>query len=218
MAETLTLKAEARDQIGTRAARAIRAAGRLPAIIYGHGEGVQTVTLEHHEVEVALEHGAHTLHIELAGKSQQCLIKDVQYDHMNATPVHMDLTRVDLDERVKVTVGIELRGTPKGATHGGLLDLHMSAIELECRVTDIPEVVRPIVTELEVGDSLLVKDLDLPEGVNPTGDPNERIVTIHAPVTAVSDDEATEESEDGGVEPERIGRVRKDEEEGKSGS
>ncbi len=215
----MTLKAEARNQIGTRAARAIRAAGRLPAIIYGHGEGVQTVTLEHHEVAVALHHGAHTLHIEFAGKSQQCLIKDVQYDHMGTTPVHMDLTRVDLDERVKVTVGIELRGTPKGATHGGLLDLHMSAIELECRVTDIPEVVRPIVTELEVGDSLMIKDLDLPEGVVATGEPNERIVTIHAPVTDTDDDaEATEESEASEVEPERIGRVRKDEEEGASGS
>lgn len=210
------MKAEVRSKSGTRDARRLRDAGALPAVIYGHGEGVESVSLVFHEVELALSHGARILNVECGGRAQQCLIKDVQYDHLGTTPIHLDLARVDLNERVQVTVGIELRGTPKGVTYGGILDQHISEIEVDCLVTQIPDTLHPLVAELAVGDSLFVKDLQVEEGVKILLDPDEKICTVQA----LAEEEEPEEAEvdaDASAEPERIGRVRKDDEEGGEG-
>jgi len=170
--------------------------------------------LEHHEVVVALAHGARTLQVDLNGSVKPYLIKEAQYDHLATNLVHLDLARVDLHERVKVRVGIELRGIAKGIHEGGVLDQQMAQIEVECVVTEIPGTFHPLVTHLALGDSLLVKDLQLPPGVVALADPNERIATVRliaaevvAPVAPIEGEAATT------AEPERIGRVRKDDEE-----
>ncbi len=213
MAETVTLSVEPRSVLGTRAARALRADARLPAVIYGHGEAVQAVSMDRHELVVALAHGARTLNVELGGKSQQCLIKEIQYNHFGTLPVHMDLTRVDIHELVRVTVGIEPRGVPIGLSHGGILDQHLGEIEVECLVSDIPSLLRPVVTHLEVDDTLLVKDVELPTGVVAVTRGEDRVMTIHKLAAAEEEEpEAAEPEEESSEEPERIGRVRKDEE------
>ena len=209
--ENMTLKAESRTALGTRAARALRDEGRLPAVIYGHGEPPEAVSLARHDVEVALGHGARTLQVELGGEVRQYLIKDVQYDHLDHELIHMDLARVDVNERVIVRVGIELRGVPKGVSEGGALDQHMADIEVECLVTEIPDTLHPVVTDLGLEDSLLVKDLELPPGVESLADPDERVATVRA-LMAAAEPEPTEEAEEATEEPERIGRVRKEEE------
>lgn len=214
--ENITLTAESRTSLGTRAARALRNEGRLPAIIYGHGEPPEAVSLARHDVKVALGHGARTLQVELGGEAKQYLIKDVQYDHLDHEPIHLDLTRVDVDERVTVRVGIELRGVPNGVSDGGVLDQHMADIEVECLVTEIPDTLHPVVTDLGLEGSLLVKDLELPPGVESLADPDERVATVRA-LMAAAEPEPAEEVEETTEEPERIGRVRK-EEEGKGGS
>ena len=210
--ETMTIKAEPRSTSGTRTSRALRAAGRLPGVIYGHGEAPESVSLTHHEVEVALAHGARTLQVELNGTVKPYLIKEAQYDHLATNLIHLDLARVDLHERVKVRVGIELRGIPKGIHEGGVLDQQMAQIEVECVVTEIPDTFHPVVTHLALGDSLLVKDLQLPPGVVALADPNERIATVRllavevaAPVAPIEGDAAA------AAEPERIGRIKKEE-------
>jgi large subunit ribosomal protein L25 len=212
--ETIKFKAEPREDLGTRAARRLREAGRLPAVIYGHNEPVETVSLEGHEVESALGHGVRTLDVVLGQKTQRCLIKEVQYDHLGISAVHLDLARVDVDERVRVTVGIELRGVAKGVSEGGALDQHLVEVEIECLVSDIPETLHPIVNDLDVGDSLLVKDLPLPDGVVAVTDAEERVATVHALAAAAEEPEVAEEGEEEAAEPERIGRVRKEEEGG----
>lgn len=209
--ENMTLKAESRTSLGTRAARALRDEGRLPAIIYGHGEPPEAVSLARHDVEVALGHGARTLQVKLGGEAKQYLIKDVQYDHLDHEPIHLDLTRVDINERVTVRVGIELRGVPNGVSEGGVLDQHMADIEVECLVAEIPDTLHPVVTDLGLEDSLLVKDLELPPGVESLADPDERVATVRA-LMAAAEPEPTEEVEEATEEPERIGRVRKEEE------
>ena len=208
--ETLTLKAEARTELGTRAVRALRKTGLLPAIIYGHGEAPEAVSLPAHEVEVALAHGARTVQLDLGGRKGQYLIKEVQYDHLEEEPIHLDLARVDLHERVTVRVGIELKGTPKGISEGGVLDQHLADIEVECLVTEIPETLHPIVTELGMGESLLVKDLPLPEGVVATADAEERVATVRAVAVPAEPEEAEEGAEEE-TEPEIIGRAKKEE-------
>lgn len=212
--EIETLQAELRSGFGTRVARKLRATGRIPAVIYGHGEPPQSVSLVMHDLEVALAHGARTLQVEIDGSKEQFLIKQVQYDHLDDKPIHMDLTRVSLDERVKVRVGIELRGVPKGVTEGGVLDQHLADIEVECRVMEIPGTFHPIVAELALGDSLLVKDLELPSGVTALADPEERVASVRA-AAKEAETEETPEEEETTPEPERIGRVRKDEDDKK---
>ena len=197
-------------------ARAHRAAGKLPGVIYGHGEPPEAVSLECHEVEVALAHGARTLDVELNGVARPYLIKEVQYDSLGDRPIHVDLARVDLDERVRVRVGIELRGVPKGVSEGGVLDQHLATLEVECRVTDIPKTLSPVVTNLELAGALLVKDLELPPGVVALTEGEERVASVHA-VLEAAEPEPTEESEEEVAEPKRIGRVRKEETEAAGG-
>ncbi len=218
--ENLRLTGEPRNALGTRAAQCVRAEGRLPTVIYGHGKAPVTISLVQHEVEVALAHGARTMEVEIEGSAAPYLIKAVQYDHLGATPIHMDLTRVDLTERVRVRVGIEPRGVPKGTHEGGVLDMVMADLEIECLVTAIPDTLHPVVTELGLGESLHVKDLELPEGVVALAGPEDRVATVrvlavHAAEVAETEAEEVEEKE---AEPERIGRVRKDEEAAKDKS
>jgi len=208
------MTAMSREDAGTRHARRLRDQGRLPAVIYGHGEGTVSISLDQHDVELALQHGARTMNVKIDGKpEQQCLIKDVQYDFLDTTPIHLDLTRVDLHERVQVTVGIELRGTPKGVAQGGVLDQVMAEIEVECMVSNIPDTYNPLVAELDIGDTLQVKDLDLGEGVKALADPEEVICTVQVLAEEVEPEEDVEVEVGEEEEPERIGRVRKEDEE-----
>ncbi len=214
--EMITLKGERRKELGTRATKALRATGMIPVIIYGHGEAPETVSLPLHDVMVALAHGARTLQVKRGQTKNQYLIKDVQYDHLGNTPIHIDLTRVDLDERVKVRVGIELRGVPKGVAEGGVLDQYMADLEVECLVTEIPETLHPLVIELGLGDSLFVKDVELPAGVFALAEPDERVATVRT-LAEAPEPEVSEEAEEKTGQPEVIGRVRKEEEEGGKG-
>ena len=219
VAETTKLDTEPRTNLGTKASKALRKLGKLPGIIYGHNETPVAVSLDEHFVEVALAQGARIFDVIVAGKTERCLIKDVQWDTFGQTPIHIDLARVDIDERVTVNVGIELRGVPKGIADGGVLDQHMASIEVECLATEIPDTLAPFVTDLGIGDSLLVKDLPLAEGVVPQADPEDRVATVNVLAIAVEEEEeeVVDTGEEAGGEPERIGRVRKDEE-GAAGS
>ena len=208
--EAVTLKASRRDKVGTKYARRVRARGQLPAIIYGHGEDPVAIALPAHETEVELHHGARVLHVDLGNATTQYLIKSVQYDHLGTTPVHLDLMRVNLDERVTLEVGIELRGTPKGVADGGILEQHLSEIEVACIVTQIPETLRPSVTHLGIGDSLLVKDLEMPPGVTAQVDAEERIASVRVLAEEVEEEEGEAAGE---AQPEIIGKGKKEDEE-----
>jgi len=209
--EITKLTAEPRTDFGTRTTRALRKTGRIPVVIYGHNQPVETVSLVLEEVELALSQGARTLKIEMDGKTEQHLVKEVQYDHFGHSPIHLDLTRVALDERVQVRIGIDLRGVPKGISEGGSLDQHLSDLEIECLVTEIPETLHPLVTELGLEETLFVKDLELPPGVTVLTDPDERVATVRPLLAEAEEDMEAEDGE--AVQPEVIGRARKEEEE-----
>lgn len=211
--EVETLKAETRTGVGTHSSRKLREAGKIPTIIYGHGETPQSIALTLRDVEFALGHGARTLKVEIGGSKEQFFIKAVQYDHLNATPIHMDLARISKDERVKVRVGIELRGVAKGTGEGGIIDQHLADIEVECGVMEIPDTFHPLVTDLGLGDSLYIKDLELPSGVVAITDGDERIASVRSPDMEVEEEDGDAEEGADDAQPERIGRVRKDDEE-----
>ncbi len=208
--ESVVLEGVRRTKIGTLYARRARAAGQLPAIVYGHGEEPESIALPAHEVGVELHHGARVLGVKLEGTENQYLIKAVQYDYLGKTPIHLDLMRVDVDEVVTVRVGIELRGKPKGVSDGGVLEQHLMELEVECQVAQIPDTLRPSVARLELGASLMVGDLELPDGVKSDVPADERVATVRLPVEEVEEEEPAEE---GAAQPEVIGRGKKEDEE-----
>jgi len=217
MLDNMTLAAEPRTAFGRRPTRRLRDRGSVPVIIYGHGEDPLAASVPAHELGITLDHGAHTLTLDLQGKKQQFLIKEVQYDHLGDTPIHLDLVRFDANERVTVTVGVELRGVPKGVTDGGVLEQHLADIDIECLVTDIPDTLRPLVTHLGLNETLLVKDLELPPGVRLISDGDERVATVRELAEQPESGEATE-GETGDAQPEVIGREKKTEEGEKVGN
>lgn len=204
------LKAQPRKKVGTSLSRKLRQTGVLPAVIYGHGEPPEPVMLDEHEFVVAIGHGARTMALNINGKESQFLVKEVQYDHLGKRPIHVDFVRVDLTEKVRVKVGVELRGVPIGVSHGGVLEQYLAAVEVECLAMAIPETLHPIVQHLDVGQVLAVRDLVVPEGVIILNDPNDTVAAIRTLTEPVEAPAAAEPGAEPQL-PERIGRVRPEE-------
>lgn len=203
---------EPRKTAGSRAAARLRRKGKLPAILYGHGETPMPVALDRHEVEIQLSHGAHLINLNMEGKMQACLIKDVQFNHLGSEPIHVDLARVDLSELVKVFVPIELRGSAKGTHEGGVLMHEMADVEIECRVSDIPEKLRVDVSHLELDQVMYVKDLPLPEGMTAVTDPESVVALVRIPAAkAATLTEGVEGAAPTTAEPEVISRGKGEE-------
>lgn len=205
--EATIIQAKRRTQSGTRVSRREREEGLIPSIIYGHGEEPESVSLPQKEVLSELAHGSRVLEVNVEGQKSQYLIKAVQYDYLGTYPIHLDLMRVDIDEKVKVSVGLELRGEPKGLSEGGILEQRLASIDVECMVGQIPETLHPGVSHLELGDSLTVADIEWPPGVVPLIDGDEKVATVRAPAAEV---EVEEEAEADKAEPEVIGKPKEE--------
>jgi large subunit ribosomal protein L25 len=205
-----TLKATKRDDYGTRPARKLRTRGKIPAVMYGHGQETVSLTLEAHDVEVALIHGERLLEIDFEGKTENALISEVQYDAFGNDVLHVDLTRVNLDERVEVTVPVQLIGTPEGIKDGGTLQQPLMELNIEIAVRNIPETIEHVVTEMQMEDRLYVRDLELPEGTKLVDE--EQIDAMVASVTEIIEEEqAPAEESAEAAEPEVIGAKPEDE-------
>src|SRR5271154_657319 len=146
--QTAQVTAQPRNELGSRANKRLRDAGFVPGVIYGHKEAVVPVTLPKRELVGHLNHGAHLFDVTVEGKSEKVLVKEVQYDHLGMEVLHVDFARVSLDEKVKVSVPVELKGIPKGAAEGGVLHQVISAVDVECLVTEIPDVIRHNIVEM----------------------------------------------------------------------
>ena len=202
------IEVEKREHVGTRYARRLRQEGRLPAVIYGHKQDPVHVSLDRREFTDLLHHHTHLLEVKVDENAAPCLIKDVQWDHLGAEVVHVDLTRVDLTESVTVEVEIQLAGEPVGLKETGtILEQLLSMLEIECLATQIPEEIRVDVSHLNVGESTTVGDLALPEGVKATAAPETLVARVEE-VRRVEEEEVVEEVE--GEEPAVIGREAED--------
>ncbi|MFP4106334.1 MAG: 50S ribosomal protein L25 [Phycisphaerae bacterium] len=204
------LKVTNRTATGSKNMRRLRAEGLIPGIIYGHGEGSQAVTLHTHEVELALQHGERVLDLDVEGKEQNVLIKEVQWDTFGQDILHVDLTRVDLNEIVQVAVPVILKGHIESPD--GVLSQPFESINVECAVRDIPDNVTANVSGMVTGDVMNMGDLKLPKGVTLLDDPE----TTIASVTYVEEVEEETEEEAGleMTEPEVIGEKPEEGEEG----
>lgn len=214
--EIQTLVVESRKPAGTREAARLRRAGKLPAVLYGHKIDPVHLAMSSQDLETLLQKGTHLVNLNLGSEEQACLIKAVQYNYLGDTPVHVDLARVDLNERVQVYVQIELRGTPKGIGEGGALQRGLKEIEIACLVANIPESIRLDVSHLALDDVLHVKDIELPEGAEAISDPEAAIVMIRVPAAqksaiATGEGEGEGEEKPEGEEPEVIAKGKAEE-------
>ncbi len=212
--ETLSLKADVRQKSGSNDARRLRKAGMLPAVVYGHGQEPISIAVNTHDFINGLHHGHRLFNVDLKGQSETLLLKDVQYDYLGKDVIHVDLIRVDMTERVTVEVPLDFRGVAKGTTAGGILDEVMTHLEIECEVTRIPDEIAVIVRDLEVGDALHAKDIEIPEGTELMTDPEALVVICHETKAAAAEDEEIAEGEEGaaeGTEPEVLTERNKEE-------
>jgi len=201
MAASIAISAEARSALGSRANKRLRDTGKVPGVVYGHKEAVVPVSLPKKELVNHLNHGTHLFDLALDGKNEKVLVKEVQYDHLGIEVIHVDFARVSADERVEVTVPLELKGEPAGESDGGVLQQIVSELEIECLVTDIPSVIVHNVSEMKLDDVLHIKELKLPPGVKALQDED----LVVAQVKTI-EEEAAAPSEEGAAEPEVIGR------------
>ena len=206
------LKLTSRSATGTAACRRLRAQNLVPAVVYGHGEEPLAVSISEHDLGMLLTHGARLLDVTLNKKSQKLLIKEVQHDHLGIKIVHVDLVRVSLDEKIHLTIPIELRGAVDAASHGGgVVEQHLSEIDVECLASNIPETIQVPVGKLALGDSVRVKDLSLEQGVNVLSDPEILVVSVKIVAAEVAaEEEAVAEGAAPEEGPEVIGRTEQD--------
>ena len=108
--QSIQITAEPRSGLGSRANKRLRGTGKVPGVVYGHKEAVVPVTLPKKELVNHLNKGAHVFDLNLDGKAEKVLVKEVQYDHLGIELIHVDFARVSLDEKVKITVPLELKG------------------------------------------------------------------------------------------------------------
>jgi len=169
------LKTEARASFGKGAARKIRATGKIPAVIYGHGTEPQHVTLPGHEVALILRKSNQVLELDIDGKTQLALVKDVQKDPVRQIIEHIDLIVVRKGEKVTVDVTIHLEGE---AAPGTLVNQDSNTVTLEAEATHIPESIVVNIEGKEDGFQLFAKDLELPSGSSLITDEDVLIVAV----------------------------------------
>jgi large subunit ribosomal protein L25 len=209
MAKSLLLKAEIREHTGSKAVKKVRRQGRIPAIVYGHKQEPVAVSLDAHNFVEGLHHGHRLMDVQIDKKKEKIIVKDLQYDYLGKNIIHADLMRVSITEMVKVTVPVELKGTAQGTHEGGIVEGHLDHLEIECKVTDIPEIIVVPVKDMQVGDALHAGEIVLPDGIKLAGSPETLVVTCHV-VTAAKTTEELEEEEQ--AAPEIIGEAKEGEE------
>ncbi|MDH3560453.1 MAG: 50S ribosomal protein L25/general stress protein Ctc [Gammaproteobacteria bacterium] len=170
MAISFELNAEPRSDTGKGASRRLRHAGKVPAIIYGGGTDPEPLTLSLNEVIRNLEHEAfysHILNVKVGSATTRAVLRDLQRHPSRPVILHMDLQRVSESEKIKMNVPLHFEGEDiaPGVKAGGLVSHELVEVEIECLPRDLPEYLAIDISALEIGDSVHLSDLVVPEGV-----------------------------------------------------
>ena len=170
MSQSFEVKAERREGNGTGDSRRMRKAGNIPAVVYGGDADPMGIVIKHHEILKSLENEAfysHVLSLDVDGKKEDVLLKDV-HRHPNGPHIlHVDFQRVGANTKIKKSVPIHFVGEAAcaGVKAGGQLSHSMNSVELVCLVKDLPEYIEVDVTNLDIGETFHLTDIKLPEGV-----------------------------------------------------
>ena len=200
-----------RERVGSKYCKRLRGKGLLPIVLYGHGEAPQCLAVDAKEAVSHFQLGEKVFELDLAGKRQTALLRDLQFDYLGTNIVHADFSRVDLNERIHSRVHIRLRGTAIGLKSAGNILMHpVSVIDIECAVRDLPEYIEVDITNLDLGHAIHASEVKLPvDNMKLVSDPHgivAQIVAVQEVVTAEATDAATP------AQPEVITEKKKEEE------
>jgi large subunit ribosomal protein L25 len=197
----IVLNVEVRDNTGTGGARAARRAGLVPGVLYGGKEGPVAVSVKQNEFRKALFSGkllGHMVTLRHKGKDQNVIAKDVQFHPVNDQPIHFDLYRVDKDQEIRIAVAVHFLNHDEapGLKRGGALNVVRHEVEVLCHADQIPDQLEYDLTGLDIGDTVRMSAIKLPEGVKPAmGERDFVIATIAGRMAQAAEDEAADEAE-----------------------
>ncbi|MBK8206421.1 MAG: 50S ribosomal protein L25 [Planctomycetes bacterium] len=166
------LKAERRAVSGTKAMRKARAEGRMPGVLYGRGKDNQNLLFSSKDIQLLVHDAAHVVKLDMGGEEQYALMRALQRDFLGDEIQHIDFVRIELSDKVRLRIPLTFRGTPKGATHGGMLEVSHGDVEVHCPADRIPKDIEVEVTNLDVGDAIHFGELKLPEGADLVAKPS----------------------------------------------
>jgi large subunit ribosomal protein L25 len=184
--ETLEITADARDKKRKRDAKRLLRGGKIPAVLYGPKTQAVTLELDKREFtsRVAGLEGSHLVRLKSSASAlteKVALVKELQYHPISGDVIHADLYEVDLTAKIQVHVPLHFTGKAFGVTRGGILQPIVREIEVECLPLDIPEFFNVDVSALDIGDSVHIEQLAMPEGVTALSEPNLALVSVVTP-------------------------------------
>jgi large subunit ribosomal protein L25 len=178
------LKVKERKETGTRKVKNLREQGWIPGVIYGHGEESKLIMVKEEDLKNLL-HKLHSeatlLNLDFEGKNLQVLMRDVARNPMDEKLLHVDFQHIHENEEVSVHVIIEFQGKPKGVEEGGVTNIEHRDLIVRCLPKDIPEKIVVDISSLEIGHSIHIKDLVIPEGIKVEEDPSVTVVNVLSP-------------------------------------
>ncbi|HEY7400067.1 MAG TPA: 50S ribosomal protein L25 [Actinomycetota bacterium] len=199
------LVAERREGTGKGVARKLRAAGRVPAVLYGQGQEAVAISVDAREL-VHLFHQAASanvlLDLMLDGKAHLTIPREVQRDHIRDRFVHVDFLVVRRDEKIAVNVEVVEVGEAPGVKAGGVVEHHLRELHVECFPQDVPEHIDADISQLEIGDMLHVRDLVPPQGVTVLTNPDDAVLSVITPAALRVEAELLLPGEEPAPEPE----------------
>jgi large subunit ribosomal protein L25 len=194
------LAAENRSDAGKGAARRLRASGRVPAVLYGHGTKPQHLSVDARQFGQALRTDAGVnvlIELEVGRNRHLALAKEIQRHPVRGQFLHVDFIQVRRGEKVHVQVPVHLVGEAPGVREGGIADQDLYQVNVEAEVTAVPEVVEADVSGLAIGDVLRVADLKAPDGAVILEDPEASVVSVVAPTVEAEPEVEEEEAVEG---------------------
>lgn len=206
MSTTALLPAQPRTALGTANSRRLRQEGQIPATLYGLNQDPVSLTVAAETAKPIILAGAHVVDIEVDGNVEMAMIRDVQWDTFLMHILHLDLQRIDRGATIEVEVPIEAKGSVKD----GVLDQPLHTLTLSCLAHSVPEKMFVRVGTLDIGDEIIVADLEIPEGTSTAISSD----TVVMRVTAVQDIDIVQEDVSAAAEPEVIGAKADDEADG----
>lgn len=207
MSDAITIEVESREGTGTGPARRLRREGLVPAVLYTHGEAATGLKLNHHRFEQMLrQHASESLLVDLdfgQGQTRKALVKEIQRHPLGGNVLHVDFQEVSMTEKIRFAMPVELVGTPEGVKIGGVIESLIHEIEVECLPADLLEKLAVDVSGMQIGDHLLVSQLQLdPERYSILTPGHIAVAIVETP--RVAEEESTEEGAAGAAagEPE----------------
>jgi large subunit ribosomal protein L25 len=199
MVETVKIAVHPRERAGKGAARTVRRAGRVPAVVYGEKQSAELISLDPRDVEREVKKtGFFTRVFELdaGGRTQRALARDVQFHPVTDKPEHVDFMRVSDTTRIRVAVPVRFLNPDKapGIKRGGVLNVVRHDIEVFCTINTIPRLIEVDLTGLDINDSVHISSIQLPEGVKPTIARDFTVAAIGAPTVMKSVEEEAAEA------------------------